>query len=40
MADLAMVFHWSPADMNTLTLNDLMQWQERARTRWEHAHGH
>lgn len=33
MADLAMVFHWAPRDMNDLPLRELMQWRERARTR-------
>ncbi len=34
MADIAMVFHWAPADMNPLGLADLMQWRERARQRY------
>ncbi len=33
MADLAIVFHWTPADMNDMPLLDLMQWRERARLR-------
>lgn len=33
MADLAVVFHWGPADMDVLTLNELMDWRERARVR-------
>lgn len=33
MADLAMVFHWAPADMAGLTLTELMEWRERARER-------
>jgi hypothetical protein len=39
MADLAMVFHWGPADMDALALSDLIEWRERARTRWEQSHG-
>ena len=39
MADMAMVFHWSPADMDPLTLSELIEWRERARTRWEQSHG-
>jgi len=35
MADLAMVFHWTPADMADFTLAELMQWRERARLRHE-----
>lgn len=33
MADLAVVFHWAPADMNQLGLQELMEWRERARAR-------
>ena len=33
MADLAVVFHWTPADMDQLTLHELMDWRERARVR-------
>lgn len=35
MADLAIVFHWRPGDMDPLTLTELMQWRERARERHE-----
>ena len=35
MADLAMIFHWRPSDMDPLTLTELMQWRERARARHE-----
>jgi hypothetical protein len=33
MADLAVVFHWTPADMDRLNVRDLMDWRERARVR-------
>ncbi|WP_085631263.1 GpE family phage tail protein [Pseudomonas sp. R16(2017)] len=33
MADLAVVFHWAPADMDRLELQELMEWRERARVR-------
>lgn len=33
MADLAMVFHWGPADMAIMTLAELAEWRERARVR-------
>lgn len=33
MADLAIVFHWGPADMDALSLTELMEWRERARKR-------
>lgn len=33
MADIAVVFHWAPEQMETLGLHELMQWRERARIR-------
>jgi hypothetical protein len=33
MADLAVVFHWAPADMDSLGITELMEWRERARVR-------
>lgn len=33
MADLAFVFHWSPAQMEDLSVGELMAWRERARER-------
>lgn len=33
MADLAVVFHWAPSDMDSLCLQELMEWRERARLR-------
>ena len=35
MADLALVFHWRPADMEPMTVGELMTWRERARERYE-----
>ena len=35
MADLAIVFHWGPVDMEPLGLAELMEWRERARIRVE-----
>lgn len=35
MADLAMVFHWTPGDMETMSLEELTEWRERARLRHE-----
>ncbi|WP_369642002.1 GpE family phage tail protein [Acidovorax sp. A79] len=35
MADLALVFHWRPVDMDSMTVADLMEWRERARERHE-----
>lgn len=39
MADLATVFHWAPADMEQLSLSELMEWRERARKRVETKNG-
>lgn len=33
MADLAVVFHWSVADMADFTLDELMEWRARAAVR-------
>ncbi|MEN3113087.1 GpE family phage tail protein [Uliginosibacterium paludis] len=33
MADLALVFHWTPRDMDPMSLDELMGWHERARQR-------
>jgi len=30
-----MLFHWTPADMDGMTLPELMEWRERARIRHE-----
>lgn len=35
MADLAVVFHWEPTFMDTLYLDELMDWREKARVRHE-----
>jgi len=35
MADLAIVFHWRPSDMQDMRLPELMDWRERARQRCE-----
>ncbi|MCO7537633.1 GpE family phage tail protein [Pseudomonas asiatica] len=33
MADVAVVFHWTPAYMDQLSVQELMEWRERARVR-------
>lgn len=33
MADIAVVFHWSPAVMDGMEVAELMAWRERARLR-------
>ncbi|HIH2617681.1 GpE family phage tail protein [Burkholderia cenocepacia] len=35
MADVATVFHWSPAVMDAMSVSELMEWRERARVRYE-----
>jgi hypothetical protein len=34
MADLALVFHWRPADMGCMSVGELMDWREDARKRY------
>lgn len=33
MADIALVFHWPPAVMADMSLDELLAWRERARVR-------
>lgn len=33
MADIALVFHWTPAAMDPMELDELSEWRERARVR-------
>jgi len=33
MADIAVVFHWTPAAMDAMSVAELMEWRERARLR-------
>ena len=30
MADIAVIFHWPPAAMDSLPVAELMEWRERA----------
>jgi len=34
MADLALVFHWRPTDMEGMAIGELMDWREAARKRY------
>ena len=34
MADLALVFHWRPVDMEHMSMGELMEWREAARKRY------
>ncbi|WP_140918803.1 GpE family phage tail protein [Limnobaculum xujianqingii] len=33
MADIAVVFHWRPADMDAMTVTELLSWREQAADR-------
>ncbi|MET1080300.1 MAG: GpE family phage tail protein [Pseudomonas sp.] len=33
MADIAVIFHWGPTELDQLDLVDLMMWREQARKR-------
>lgn len=33
MADIALVFHWPPAAMYAMELQELVEWRDRARVR-------
>lgn len=33
MADVAVIFHWTPGDMHDMTVPELMEWREQARKR-------
>lgn len=35
MADIAIVFHWPPDVMDGWYLEELMEWRERARVRYQ-----
>ncbi|MDQ9001562.1 GpE family phage tail protein [Acinetobacter baumannii] len=35
IANLAVVFHWTPADCDSFSLEELMAWEDRARKRTE-----
>ncbi|MFY0623597.1 MAG: GpE family phage tail protein [Pelagimonas sp.] len=39
MADLAVVFNWSPRDMDDMDIEELARWREKARVRHEAQHG-
>jgi hypothetical protein len=33
MADIAVIFHWPPSEMNNMTLTELCGWRQKALTR-------
>lgn len=38
MADLAFIFHWGRAEIDALSLEDLMHWHALALDVWARAH--
>ncbi|WP_353857128.1 GpE family phage tail protein [Novosphingobium humi] len=39
IADVAAVFHWPKAEIEAMTLDELMRWRERAIKRWNAMQG-
>jgi hypothetical protein len=39
MADLALVFHWTPRDMDPMTPEELARWWLKAKVRHEETDG-
>lgn len=37
MADIAFIFHWSPSDMDAMSLHELTGWWHRALERFKAA---
>lgn len=35
MADIALVFHWLPSEMDGMSIQELAEWREQARVRHE-----
>jgi hypothetical protein len=35
MADLAVVFHWPPSEMNAMAPEELAMWRKKAVARWQ-----
>lgn len=38
MADIAAVFHWTPAAMTEMTITEILDWRDRAVERWNRMH--
>jgi len=38
MADIAVIFHWPPSELYTLSLSDLISWREMALKRSGNSH--
>ncbi|WP_260925399.1 GpE family phage tail protein [Novosphingobium sp. 9] len=39
MADIAAIFHWTAADMDHFSIDELFDWRERAVTIWNRMQG-
>ncbi|MCY1672130.1 GpE family phage tail protein [Novosphingobium sp. SL115] len=39
MADIAAIFHWSKAELESLSICELVEWRARAVDRWNTMHG-
>ena len=39
MTDIAAIFHWQLSEMAELSLEELIDWRERAVTVWNRMHG-
>ena len=39
MADVAAVFHWGPAELAAMPLDELLDWQRLAVQRWKRMQG-
>lgn len=39
MADIAAIFHWPKAELEALTLPELLRWRELAVARWNRMQG-
>jgi hypothetical protein len=33
MADIAVIFHWPPSELERMSISELMEWREQARKR-------
>jgi hypothetical protein len=39
MADIAAVFHWSPAELDAMPVEEIFMWQRLAVARWNSMNG-
>jgi hypothetical protein len=39
MADIAAIFHWPLSELVALSADELLDWRDRAISRWNHMHG-